>query len=233
MTLPANLRFLCYLLAACVTVTASLKAQSTAPDVGSLWVTVTDAASGAPVLRVVLWNSRPSGPQQSVAYYAQADTTGELRLDSIPAGVPQHFQVVCDAGKFEGRQLDTLTAMLAPGEVRHWQVRASTEGCDQRPFLVRRGLFTGHWRYGFEESRFQPCDSLLPEAWVEFTSGARQDSTVQWPSGLDKYYPEVFVRFEGVLVGPWRYGHLGVSHYQLTVSRTLDAAGVSKERCRG
>jgi hypothetical protein len=156
-----------------------------------------------------------------------------LRLDSIPAGVPQHFQLVCDAGKAQGKQLDTLTAVLAPGEVRRWQVRALSQGCDQRPFVVQRAIFAGHWRYGFEESRFRPCDSLLPEAWLTFSPSARKDSSLEWPTGLDQYYPEVFVRVEGELVGPWHYGHLGVSDYQLTVSRMLNVAKASKKRCGG
>lgn len=205
--------------------------QSPSSGVASLEALVTDSLSGRPILRVLLWNIRSTDPQHKSAYYVKADTTGRPRLDSIPAGRPQHFQAVCEESRFRHKLLDSMTITLDPGEVRQWTVRTATRGCDQRPFLVHRGVVEGRWRYGFEESRFQPCDSLLPEAWVGFAPDAQRSSGVTGPKGLDQKHPEVFARFEGVLVGPWSYGHLGVSDYQLTVSRILTVRKPSRAQC--
>jgi hypothetical protein len=221
----------------CTTLTLSclglepVSSQTGPTGFASLNTVVTDSLSGKPILRIVLWNIRRSGPQNSSAYYAQSDSTGQVRLDSIPAGVKQQFQVVCEQGRMRSKRLDTLNTVLAPGEVRQWSVRTSARGCDQRPFTVHQGVFEGRWRSGFEESRFVPCDPLLPEAWVAFAPDAQTGPGVKWPEDLDKYYPEVFVRFEGQLVGPWRYGHLGVSDYQLTVNRTLEVRTPAKTHC--
>jgi hypothetical protein len=211
--------------------TGPIAAQTGRTEFASLKATVTDSLSGKPLLRIGIWNIRRLGPQNSGMRFANSDTSGVVRLDSLPAGVEQFFQVMCDQGRLRSKQLDSLFVVLAAGELRHWIVRTSGAGCDQRPFTVRSGVFEGRWRVGFEESRFVPCDSVLPSAWMEFAPGAQKAPDVRWPKNLDKYYPEVFVRVEGQLVGPWRYGHMGVSDYQLTVNRTLTVRRPSKTRC--
>ncbi len=209
-----------------------VRAQVSPGGVASVVVDVIDSTSGKPIPRLTFYNRRISdGSEYGTTYRTVADTTGRLQLDSIPAGVPQHFQVICDQGLFRGKLLDSVTTTLQPGEVRKWLVRSSASGCDQRPFLVRRGMFTGHWRSGFEESRFVPCDSVIPEAWACLLPGAGDLVAERWPKGLDAYYPEVFVRWEGVLKGPWHYGHLGVSDYQITVERILEVRKPSAGDC--
>ena len=223
-------RLLFFVLGVCWLASPPAHSQTAASGFASLKAVVTDS-SARPILRIVLWNDRRTGPRTSIGYNAESDTTGVVRLDSIPAGVEQHFQLVCEQGGLKSKQLDSMTAVLAPGEVRRWFVQASPIGCDQRPFVVREGVFEGRWRYGFEESSFVPCDSRLPSAWVAFAPDAQRVTGLKWPEGLDKYYPEVFVRFQGRLVGPWRYGHMGVSDYQLTVYRTLEVRRPSDTGC--
>jgi hypothetical protein len=100
----------------------TLLPQSSTMGVASLAATVIDSTSSKPVLRVMLSRSSTTGPGARMVYHSRADTTGELRLDSVPAGEPQRFEISCDQGRlFQVKRLDTLIVTLAPGKVRHWE----------------------------------------------------------------------------------------------------------------
>lgn len=205
-----------------------------APRVGTLAVHVIDAATGRPLLRVSLFHVHvdPKSGARTVLQ-AHADTTGLLALDSIPAGVVQRFDVTCVVGANQARHLDSLIVRLTAGQTRRWTVRASPAGCDQRPFTVRRGVFTGFWATRADVlSRFTPCDSLLPEAWAEFVPGALDSPRAERPADLDETAP-VFLRLEGTLIGPSYYGFEAREEYLLTVDRILELRAPAQRYCQG
>ncbi len=130
--------------------------------------------------------------------------------------------------------------------LRHdWIV--SSAGCDLRPLRQVSRIFTGHYTPGFESSKFVPCandawfvptDSLdlypydAKEAWVTWRDAANQQ--VKWPDApRDEYKnPTYYVRWRGTLVGPGRYGHLGVSPFQFFVDSVLLLRAPTKNDCR-
>lgn len=206
-------------------------AQAPGGAVASVEVAVTDATSGRPVPRVLLYNWRRQTGDYWTIYSAGSETTGVARLDSVPAGVPQRLIAECSAGAPRVRAaktLDTTTVVLRPGEVRRWAVRSSAAWCDAWPFRVVRGTFAGHWSSGFERSRFVPCDGALPAAWARLEDSALP---VAWPRGGAADDAPYFVRFEGTLRGPWHYGHLGVSPYELAVSRVVEIRRRGRADC--
>ena len=80
----------------------------------------------------------------------------------IRARVPEVLLII--APRKPERFGEVVESDLKPGlhfkiplvhEVRRFDVRASTAGCDMRPFRMERAAFAGHWTSGFEESRFE------------------------------------------------------------------------------
>jgi hypothetical protein len=100
-------------------------------------------------------------------------------------------------------------------------LRVNSADCDRRELRTEYATWTGHYRSGFEESSLRLCDDSVRKIWVEYVPGFWNRPQVHWPPGSDRYYPEYFVRFRGTLVGPYSYGHFGVSPYELTVDSIL------------
>jgi hypothetical protein len=213
---------------------AQRKPAPAAPRVGNLVVQVIDSSTGRPMLRVSLFHVRVDAKTGArTVYHERADTTGQLALDSIPAGRVERFDVTCSINASQAKHLDSLIVRLVPGVTRRWTVRASSQGCDQRPFMVRRGVFTGFWATrGDVTSRFTPCDSLLPEAWAEFRPGALESPRAERPADLDETAP-VFLRLEGTLIGPSYYGPEGREEYLISVERILDLRAPAQRYCEG
>ena len=160
---------------------------------------------------------------------ASPDTSGHYILDNLPAGV-QVVKATCSGRTIlSGKLLAEDTLVLADGEARRFDVRASSAGCDMRAFSVRRGIYEGHYTFGFEESRFQSCKDSI-SAWVDFAPDVSK-SPPRWPKLNDAYYPTFFVRWRGTVRGPWHFGHLGVSDYQIVVDSILMVRLPSRTDC--
>jgi hypothetical protein len=191
--------------------------------------TVADSA-GNPIIRAyvcreVILNQ----PYGTGTLCASPDTSGHYILDNLPAGV-QVVRATCSGRKiFSGKLLAEDTLVVADGEERRFDVRGSSAGCDTRPFSVRRGTFEGHYSYGFEESRFQPCKDSI-SAWADFAPDVSK-SPPRWPKLNDPYYPTFFVRWRGTVRGPWHFGHLGASDYQILVDSILTVRLPSRTDC--
>jgi len=84
-----------------------------------------------------------------------------------------------------GRTLAQDTLEVGDGRERRLDVRTDAAGCDMRPFIVRRGLFVGHYTFGFERSSFIVCGDSL-SAWAEFSPAATR-SGQRWPKPNDRY----------------------------------------------
>lgn len=184
--------------------------------------TIIDTDTGKPIMRTSVCRLVNLGvPYGEGQICASPDTTGRYVMDSLPEGV-QALSISCDGiTPFKGRWLRFDTLNVGPGEEARLDVHGPALTCDMTPFVIKRAVFRGHYRAGFEESRFGACaDSIT--AWVNVTPAARKTGP-KWPKPNGKYSATWFVEWEGVLRGPWRwrYGHMGVSNYELTVERVL------------
>jgi len=222
-----------HILIACSIGATAAVAQKPAARPGTIVISVSDTAEKRPLLRVIVLNvhAATSG-SGNVTDEAYADTTGLVELSDVPAAVAQHIAIMCETNTPRPRLLDTATVVLKDSERREIAVRASRGGCDQRPFTVRRDVFVGVWDQGKSVSRFMPCDSLLPEAWVEFRPGALDSPAAIWPADLHRDHP-VFVRWDAVLVGPWHYGDGGALEYLMTVQNVFELRAAAERDCSG
>lgn len=158
----------------------------------------------------------------------RVDDDGSYRIDSLPTW-PLPAWVSCERLRDLGGSLaqDTIRIAADTPTRRDWAI--STEGCDPRPRRRERRMFSGHYSYGFEESRFVPCpadDWIIPsdtlsviprtDAWVTWADSVAQGVVWPEPQG-EEHYRRVFVRLRGTVEGPGHYGHLGVSPFELVV----------------
>jgi hypothetical protein len=200
---------------------------------GSIVIRVSDKTANQPLLRVIVLNVH-AGPvaSQNLTDEAYADTTGVVELPDVPAAMAQHIAIMCETNTPRPRLLDTATVVLKSGERREIALKASPDGCDQRPFEVRRELFIGVWEQSKTMSKFLPCDSLLPDSWVEFRPGALDAPAAVWPADLHRDQA-VFVKWDAVLVGPWHYGEGGAFEYQMTVQNVFELRAAAERDCSG
>jgi hypothetical protein len=227
-------------------IAATLTAQSPAPT-ATLEGSVRDSATGAPLQKAIVCVSIPVGPTQATARCANSDSAGAYRVDSVSAPGRRVF-LYCDTViGLGGKPLRSDSIVFEPGARvrRDWLVPSA--GCDTRPIRHLSGTFRGHYSAGFEQSEFIPCpaeawftlgDSLHlyrfdnRRAWVEWSPSAADG--VRWPrvkAGKDGY-PHYYVRCRGSIVGPGRYGHMGVSAFQFRVDSVLELRAPTERDCR-
>jgi hypothetical protein len=150
-----------------------------------------------------------------------ADSSGVIHLDSIlawPVDVACAGQRILDNHKLA--ELDeAIVSAAAPTDT----IRLRVDGakCDRRPLLAESGVWIGHFTEGFEESGLELCSDSTRRVWVEYSKEWSTKPQPQWPEGNDRYYPRYFVGFRGRMIGPYHYGHMGVSDYELTVDSVL------------
>jgi hypothetical protein len=126
--------------------------------------------------------------------------------------------------------LDSTTlSQLDVGDTTTIPVDAT--GCDRRELVERPGLWLGYYSSGFELSAFQWCGDTTRTIWVEYDRGAQARSSVVWPDHPADTVPQYFVGFKGRLVGPFSYGHFGMSQYRLTVDSVLFAQRPTGRDC--
>ena len=219
------------LCAALLAVAPAAGAQKAPAQPGSIGIRVTRKDDGAPLLRLIVLNVHASPtPNVNQTDEAYADTSGTVELIDIPAGAAQHLAILCETNTPRPRVLDTATVVLKGGERRDVTLQASAEGCDQQPFIVRREMFVGVWEQNKTTSKFTPCDSLLPEAWVEFRPGALDSPAATWPADLHEDHP-AFVRWDAILIGPWHYGDGGALTWMMSVQNIFELRAAQNQDC--
>jgi hypothetical protein len=198
-------------------------------------VQVLDSSTGRPLLRTIMWELRWSkAGHASIARPAQADTNGVLRLDSVLAPQVQ-IQCVSRAQRFQGHLIADLDSIQMKAASGGDTLRLSIDGepCDRRELVKEYGSWIGHYVPGFESSDFRICGDTGRKIWVQFAAGFWDRRQEKWPEGGDPFYPRYFVHFRGRLVGPYSYGHLGVSDYELTVDSVVFVRLASPRDCEG
>lgn len=206
----------------------SLGAQIPFPRGGAqIRGTVQDSASGQAIVRTHVCTEVDLGaPYGRGQICASPDSRGQYVLDSLPAG-RRVVTVTCSGGRpLRQRLLRQDTLVLGETGAVSLDVRSDTTGCDMRPFVEQHGEFSGHYTFGFEESRFSPCGGASP-AWVRFSARA-SEQRIRWPKTKDRYNPSYFVRWVGTLRGPWYYGHMGVSSYEFVVDSVIAVQRVDR-----
>ncbi len=200
----------------------------------TLRVVLVDSVSQEPIRRPSACIRIPTDqPRMFTAHCARADSTGQLVFDSLPSGRLE-VMLRCDTGPlFGGEDLGHLVMGPTDSGGDHGDRMVVGHRCDQRPFVTERGVFQGFWVAGFEESGFITCRvGKRFETWVEF---ARHVSIPTLPKTIElsEGYSMWWVRFLGVRVGPYHYGHLGVADWRLSVDSILELRPVRKSDCGG
>lgn len=200
--------------------TSPLPGQSASSRGDTLHLRITVAQTGRPLLRTWLnhWGRRVAG---NVRYLGQprGDMTGAV-LTLVRSG-GSHVQIFCERadGLYGGRQvaqLDSIQlAKLAVADTT--SIPVDGEGCGQRELAEKDG---DQW-----------CGDTARRIWVEYSSGAQARSTIVWPDSRIDTLPQYFVGFRGRLLGPFSYGHFGVSDYQLTVDSLMFARRPTATDC--
>ena len=212
--------------------------SSQEPKTRTLTGSVMDSVSGTPVQKAWVCIRLPLKPSVSLSRCSRVDTLGEYVLDSLPLD-PIEVTLTCESLRALGKLLaiDTISAVASAAPRHDWVV--STSGCDPRPVRRVVGIFRGHYTPGFESSEFVPCPSdawFLPgdsldiypfdarRAWATWPRHYRTDIQVRWPDAPRDAWgnPRYFIRWRGTVVGPGRYGHLGVSLFEFRVDSILE-----------
>ena len=237
-----RLRFV--VIASLGTITAPVQAQSSG-DTAVLEGIVRDM-SGVPMQKSIVCADMPRPQGWQTSRCSRTDSTGTYRVDSIASG-RRLVSVFCDTmrGLTSKHAASDSIAFDGGASVRRdWSV--SRIGCDPRMLRHVKGTFRGHYTPGFESSEFVPCpadgwfvpgDSLdwYPfdnrRAWAEWAPGFRQ--RLRWPTApRDKYgNSRFYVRWRGTVVGPGRYGHMGVSAFEIRVDSVMELRAPRRRDC--
>jgi hypothetical protein len=213
---------------------APVAAQEATQQPRLIQVQVIDTTTGLPLLRTIMWELRQGEPGHAwIARHAQGDTThGVLRLDSVITPEVQ-IQCVPKTKRIQGHLIARLDSaqMTAASGGHTLRLRIDGEPCDRRELLEQQGSWTGHYVPGFESSDFRICGDSSRKIWVEFPDGFWDRPHPKWPEGGDPHYPRYFVHFHGRLAGPYSYGHLSASDYELTVDSVAFVKLASRGDC--
>lgn len=212
-----------------------------ASEVGRIVGTVLDSASGRPIVRARVGASRSRAGAQ------YTDSSGRFSIQWVRPGVVD-FQLLCPRRILRGRMLLEKPLRVFANDSVIVRLLVDESVCEEPPYRAVRGQVRGSFSSGFEISALRMCaDSALGipggpttdplkedpwsdlRAWVKFSPEAlanwnRDRSVFAGDSTRSQASSEngsLFVRFEGVLRGPGRFGHLGGSPYEFTVEKTL------------
>lgn len=219
----------------CCAALAPLLAQRTS-EVGRVVGTVRDSASGRPLANALVVII----PNESGLQYT--DSLGRFSINWIRPGVV-NFKMVCPSRMPTGRTLLAKPLRVFANDSVVMVVRVDQTLCEEPSYREVRGQVRGFYSSGFEESRLVLCaDSMLgipgipdmPDwsdqtAWVRFSPEGLVDWNLPRPvSASDSARAldlggrgKIYVRWEGLLRGPGRFGHMGASPYEVTVEKTL------------
>jgi len=217
------------------------------PTTRTLFGSAVDSASGAPLQKASVCARLLLAPRSFLGPCLAVDTLGEYRLDSLPFD-PIEVSLFCGVVRGFGKRLatDTILAADATAPRHNWIV--STSGCDLRPVRQVVGIFRGHYTRGFESSEFVPCpddawfvpsDSLdsypydARRAWATWPRDYRIDTLARWPDvPRDEWgNPRYFITWRGTVIGPGRYGHMGVAPFEFKVDSILEVRTPAQGDC--
>ena len=217
---------------------------ATAQLSGTVSGTVTDSASGAPVIDARVAVLCPG------CYYGRTptDLMGRYRIGRLPAGTfPIEFH--CPSHTSLGSEILESTVTVKSDEETVVDVHVPPGRCFEPAYSERTGIFRGYWTPGFESSAFVPCADTAMQLVVPLLSGKRifpthawadfshsvQLRQIVWPKNtpVDSWGNHTyFVVWHGVLKGPGTYGHMGVSEFSMIVDSVISVKVKAPSDCR-
>jgi hypothetical protein len=161
------------------------------------------------------------------------DSLGQYRLILDRSGMGW-LEINCPSNTGLGPMIsiDTRVAAQANRELV-LNMAVTTEACTEPPPSAIYGVFRGRYTAGFEHISFEPClgstkqplwrgPHSAPGAWVDFSDAALAQLNASWPKLKDPAEePTYYAEFRGLLRGPGRFGHMGVSNYQVEVDSLI------------
>jgi len=240
----------CRVAVALSVIATALPAQSSRPYFGSGVIRLTLNDTSANPLRKPfdVWVAVPpqQGGSTASGFEAQHRDDNSYYIDGLPDGRVT-VRVVCPSlrGGAYDRSFDFVVHRAAPLDTT---IDVDHAGCDTRVIRNETRVFSGFYTPGKDESRFVPCagdswilpsdslrspaDSLAipkwmwePAAWVTWDParpGLRERLT--WPKIDERDQwgnATYFVRWQGAMTGPGRYGHVGASEFELKVESVV------------
>jgi hypothetical protein len=190
--------------------------------------TLRDSATGRPITGALVAASWPARQGR-----VPTDSTGAFLLDWVEPG-PVLLQVNCPSRTLLGPLLATFPVRVDTGRTLTMELHADRARCIEPDSGAYAGRFRGVYSAGFEESRFWPCATTKADmvmqwepsgyryAWVQFTAPVDSLPSPPWPRGhMRDGYPKWYVEWHGTLIGPGRFGHMGVSPYLLRIDSVI------------
>ena len=209
--------------------------------------TVTDSVTGAPIVGAKVTVRCPTCTGR-----LETDSLGRYAYGRLPNGYWE-IEFHCPSRTLLGPEFARRRAIVGM-EASEVNVVVPESACSEPPYAERYGVFRGFWDQAFEEERFTPCrdsasgipEPLLPDrralgARIGATlTPAAQRQVERWPERLAMLAGyaarqkivlgmRYFVVWRGVFRGPGRYGHGGLSAFEIGVDSiiALRAPGVA------
>ena len=145
-----------------------------------------------------------------------------MTLEEVAAG-NWLVEAYCPSTTGVGREIFSDLIVISPQSATQVEVIVPVGFCDEPEYSERPVVVSGHYMRGFETSNFAPCDPDRldlskntffdpPPIWVAFSNGAGSEIE------FDVLY---LIEARGTLKGPGRFGHMGVSAYELLIDDVL------------
>jgi hypothetical protein len=178
--------------------------------------------------------------------FSSTDSLGRYLLAEVPPGTHK-VTFSCPAKRGWGtRTIATRRLDLTPKTDSVVDFYIRLRNCEEPPVRTWSGEFRGHYVGGFETSGFAPCvpfesfvgtayegaDLIL--AWVGFSEAASAQARSMWPPDTTRAQesPPMYVRWRATVTGPGRYGHMGVSLYEMGVTEVMELRRAAPSDCR-
>ena len=204
---------------------AAFASASTDAQTGSIHGKAMLEESGLPFPGVLVTVDAPQ-------YYGRhpVDSMGDYLLKNVPVGT-WNIEFHCPSANYVGREIATKSVIVTPGQSAKVEVIVPDMHCDEPPYAELRTRFRGHILFGFEHSGFLPCN----EEDLKLSRNTFFQGNSIWVSNSigERLLPDVmyYVEFTGVLRGPGRFGHLGLSDYEVVIENLVEARKVEKPNC--
>lgn len=146
------------------------------------------------------------------------DANGIVRRNSIPVGT-WNVEFRCPSDYVVGRMIEVQRVTVMAEEAVSVNVEVPKGHCHEPAYSEIESDYRGYLFFGFELSRFTPCDA----ASLNLSQNTFTGSNNIWASSIASYHPGLseetlyYAEFRGRLAGPGRFGHFGIFDHEVVV----------------
>jgi hypothetical protein len=157
---------------------------------------------------------------------------GIVRRNSVPAGT-WDVEFRCPSDYVVGRIIKVKRIIVMPGEGVSVNVEVPQGHCHEPAYSEIKSEFRGYIFFGFELSRFTPCDAAA----FNLSQNTFTGSNNIWASNIPieqlglKEETLYYTEFKGTLAGPGRFGHFGIFDHEVVVEEVNKIVEVDEEDC--